>query len=286
MKAKDKNVIITGGSIGFGKALAEKFLSEGANVSICSRNEQQLFDTKSELTSKFPSQTILAKKCDVSIEKDVKEFITHSIDVFKTIHVLILNAGVYGPMGPIETVSLDEWKKSIDINLFGVLLPCRELIPHFKQNEFGKIIVLSGGGATSPMPNLSSYATAKAAVVRLIETLSKELYSYNVDVNAIAPGALSTRMMEQVINAGPEIVGDEFFKKNQNWKQNGATPMELGTNLAVYLSSSNSDGITGKLISAQWDDWKNFESHLDDLQNTDIYTLRRIVPEDRNKEWN
>jgi NAD(P)-dependent dehydrogenase (short-subunit alcohol dehydrogenase family) len=286
MKVKDKNVIITGGSIGFGKALAEKFLSEGANVLICSRNEQQLFDTKSELTSKFPNQTILAKKCDVSIEKDVKEFITYSIDVFKTIHVLILNAGVYGPMGPIETVSLDEWKKSIDINLFGVLLPCRELIPHFKQNEFGKIIVLSGGGATSPMPNLSSYATAKAAVIRLVETLSKELYSYNVDVNAIAPGALSTRMMEQVINAGPEVVGDEFFKKNQNWKQNGATPMELGTNLAVYLASSNSDGITGKLISAQWDDWKNFESHLDDLQNTDIYTLRRIVPEDRNKEWN
>ena len=286
MKAKNKNVLITGGTVGFGKALAEKFLNEGANISICSRNEQQLFDTQSELLSKFPNRIILVKKCDVSIEKDVKEFITHSIDVFKTIHVLILNAGVYGPMGPIETVSLDEWKKSIDINLFGVLLPCRELIPHFKQNEFGKIIVLSGGGATSPMPNLSSYATAKAAVVRLIETLSKELYSYNVDVNAIAPGALSTRMMEQVINAGPEIVGDEFFKKNQNWKQNGATPMELGTNLAVYLASSNSDGITGKLISAQWDDWKNFESHLDDLQNTDIYTLRRIVPEDRNKEWN
>lgn len=286
MKVKDKNVIITGGSIGFGKALAEKFLSEGANISICSRNEQQLFDTQSELISKFPNQTILAKKCDVSIEKDVKEFITHSIDVFKTIHVLILNAGVYGPMGPIETVSLDEWKKSIDINLFGVLLPCRELIPHFKQNEFGKIIVLSGGGATSPMPNLSSYATAKAAVIRLVETLSKELHSYNVDVNAIAPGALSTRMMDQVINAGPKIVGDEFFKKNQSWKQNGATSMELGTNLAVYLASPNSDGITGKLISAQWDDWKNFESHLDDLQNTDIYTLRRIVPEDRNKEWN
>ncbi len=286
MKIKDKNVIITGGSIGFGKSLAEKFLNEGANVSICSRNEIQLFDTQSELMSKFPNQIIIAKKCDVSIEKDVNEFITHSIDVFKTIHVLILNAGVYGPMGPIETVSLDEWKKSIDINLFGVLLPCRELIPHFKQNKFGKIIVISGGGATNPMPNLSSYATSKAAIVRLAETLSKELLSYNVDVNAIAPGALSTRMMDQIINAGPEIVGEEFFKKNQNWKQNGATPMELGTSLAVYLASSNSNGITGKLISAQWDDWKNFDDHLDDLQNTDIYTLRRIVPEDRNKKWN
>jgi 3-oxoacyl-[acyl-carrier protein] reductase len=286
MKTKDKNVIITGGTVGFGKALAEKFLSEGANVSICSRNEQQLFDVQSELLSKFPNQIILVKKCDVSIEKDVKEFISYSLDTFKTIHVLILNAGVYGPMGPIETVSLDEWRKSIDINLFGVLLPCRELIPHFKQNKYGKIIVLSGGGATNPMPNLSSYATAKAAVVRLVETLSKELSSYNVDINAIAPGAMSTRMMEQIINAGPDIVGDEFFKKNQNWKQNGATSMELGTNLAVYLSSDGSNGVTGKLISAQWDDWKNFGNHLDDLQNSDIYTIRRIVLEDRNKKWN
>jgi len=286
MKAKNKNVIITGGTVGFGKALAEKFLGEGANISICSRNEQQLFDTQSELLSKFPNRIILVKKCDVSIEKDVKEFIAYSLDTFKTIHVLILNAGVYGPMGTIETVSLDEWRKSIDINLFGVLLPCRELIPHFKQNKYGKIIVLSGGGATNPMPNLSSYATAKAAVVRLVETLSKELSSYNVDINAIAPGAMSTRMIEQIIDAGPEIVGDEFFKKNQNWKQNGATSMELGTNLAVYLSSDDSNGVTGKLISAQWDDWKNFGNHLNDLQNSDIYTIRRIVPEDRNKKWN
>ena len=92
MKAKNKNVIITGGTVGFGKALAEKFLNEGANISICSRNEQQLFDTQSELLSKFPNRIILVKKCDVSIEKDVKEFIAYSLDTFKTIHVLILNA--------------------------------------------------------------------------------------------------------------------------------------------------------------------------------------------------
>lgn len=284
MKLKNKNVIITGGSVGFGKALAEKFLSEGANISICSRNEQQLFDTQFELISKFPNQSILAKKCDVSNEQEVREYIKYSVDTFDTIHVLILNAGIYGPMGSIETVSLEEWKKTIDINLFGVLLPCRELIPHFKQNKSGKIIVLSGGGATNPMPNLSAYATSKAAVIRLMETLSKELLSYNIDINAIAPGALSTRMMEQVINAGPDVVGAEFYNKNKNWKQNGATPMELGTNLAVYLSSPDSNGVTGKLISAQWDNWINFGKYLEDLQNSDIYTIRRIVPEDRNKK--
>lgn len=284
MKLKNKNVIITGASIGFGKALAEKFLEEGANISICSRDEVKLNDTKKELTSKFPSNLIFSKKCDVSVENEVKTFIKQTIELFDKIDVIVLNAGVYGPIGPIETVSLDEWKKSIDINLYGVLIPCREIIPHFKKLNCGKIIVLSGGGATNPMPNLSSYASSKAAVVRLTETLSLELKKFNIDVNAIAPGALSTRLMDEIINAGPEVVGEDFFNKNKQWKENGATPMEFGTNLAVYLSNSNSNGITGKLISARWDNWENFHNYINDLKDSDIYTLRRIIPEDRNKK--
>ena len=284
MKLKNKNVIITGASIGFGKALAEKFLEEGANISICSRDEVKLNDTKKELTSKFPSNLIFSKKCDVSVENEVKIFIKQTIEVFNKIDVIVLNAGVNGPFGPFDQIPLDEWKKSIDINLFGVLIPCREIVNHFKENKQGKIIVLSGGGATSPMPNLSAYAASKSAVVRLSETLSKELLQYNIDVNAIAPGALSTRMTQRVLDAGPELVGEDFFKKNKQWKETGATPLEFGTDLAVYLASTESNGITGKLISAQWDNWKKLHEYIDVLKHSDIYTLRRIIPEDRNKK--
>jgi NAD(P)-dependent dehydrogenase (short-subunit alcohol dehydrogenase family) len=284
MKLKNKNVIITGASIGFGKALAEKFLEEGANISICSRDEVKLNDTKKELVSKFPSNLIFSKKCDVSVENEVKTFIKQTIEVFNKIDVIVLNAGVNGPFGPFDQIPLDEWKKSIDINLFGVLIPCREIVNHFKENKHGKIIVLSGGGATSPMPNLSAYAASKSAVVRLAETLSKELLQYNIDVNTIAPGALSTRMTQRVLDAGPELVGEDFFKKNKQWKETGATPLEFGTGLAVYLASTESNGITGKLISAQWDNWKKLHEYIDDLKDSDIYTLRRIIPEDRNKK--
>ena len=284
MKLKNKNVIITGASIGFGKALAEKFLEEGANISICSRDEVKLNDTKKELVSKFPSNLIFSKKCDVSVENEVKIFIKQTIEVFNKIDVIVLNAGVNGPFGPFDQIPLDEWKKSIDINLFGVLIPCREIVNHFKENKQGKIIVLSGGGATSPMPNLSAYAASKSAVVRLSETLSKELLQYNIDVNAIAPGALSTRMTQRVLDAGPELVGEDFFKKNKQWKETGATPLEFGTDLAVYLASTESNGITGKLISAQWDNWKKLHEYIDVLKHSDIYTLRRIIPEDRNKK--
>jgi len=198
----------------------------------------------------------------------------------------VLNAGIYGPMGPTESVPLDEWRRAIDINLFGVLLPSRAVIPHFKKANRGKIVILSGGGATNPLPNISSYAASKAAVVRLMETLAEELKSFHVDVNAIAPGALATRLVDEVLAAGPEKVGAAFFEKNKGWKEKGAVPLELGANLAVYLASAESDGITGKLISAQWDPWKDLQKHHDELAKSDIYCLRRIVPEDRGKKWN
>ena len=261
MKLKNLNALITGGSQGLGKVIAEHFLREGADVVICSRGEKDLLATRDELAKNFPSQK-----------------------VFGSLHALVLNAGIYGPMGATESVSLDEWRRAMDINLYGVLLPCRAVIPHFKKNGRGKIVVLSGGGATNPLPNISAYAASKAAVIRLMETLAEELKSFHVGVNAIAPGALATRLVDEVLAAGAEKVGASFFEKNKNWKEKGAVPLELGARVAVYLAGAESDGITGKLISAQWDPWEKLHEFKGDLGG-DIYTLRRIVPKDRGKTW-
>ncbi len=89
-----------------------------------------------------------------------------------------------------------------------------------------------------------------------------------------------------MLAAGPEKVGAAFFEKNKQWKEKGATPLDLGAGLAVYLASKESDGITGKLISAQWDPWKTLQKHREELAKSDIYCLRRIVPEDRGQKWN
>jgi NAD(P)-dependent dehydrogenase (short-subunit alcohol dehydrogenase family) len=284
MKLKGLNALITGGSQGLGQEIATHFLREGANIVLCARTEKDLFAARDALARQFPSQKVLAKTCDVSSEPQVNGLVTFALRELGSLQALVLNAGIYGPMGAVESVSLDEWRQAMDINLYGVLLPCRALIPHFKKNGRGKIIVLSGGGATSPMPNISAYAASKAAVVRLMETVAEELRPYGVDVNAIAPGALATRLVDEVLAAGPDKVGQVFYEKNQQWKATGATPLSLGASTAVYLTSAQSDGITGKLISVQWDPWERLHEFKNDL-NGDIYTLRRIVPRDRGKTW-
>jgi len=280
-----RNAIITGASQGLGKVIAEHFIRAGANVVLCARSKADLAATQKELAKISRKQKVLAHLCDVSDESQVNDIVEFAQSELGSVQVLVANAGVYGPMGPTESVDLAEWRHALDINLLGVLLPSRALIPHFKKAGYGKIVVLSGGGATNPLPNISCYAASKAAAVRLMETLAEELRDFHVDVNGVAPGALKTRLVDQVLAAGPGKVGKAFFAKNKKWAEEGATPLELGASLCVYLASKASDGITGKLISAQWDPWRTLHEHRDELAKSDLYCLRRIVPEDRGKKW-
>jgi NAD(P)-dependent dehydrogenase (short-subunit alcohol dehydrogenase family) len=285
MNLQGLHALITGGSQGLGRAIAKQFLEEGADVALCARNAAELEATRAELAAAFPSRRVLARPCDVSDEAQVSDLAGFALRELGSVEVLVLNAGVYGPMGPTESVDLAAWRQAMDINLYGVLLPCRALVPHFKRAGAGKIVILSGGGATNPLPNISAYAASKAAVVRLMETLAEELRPHHVDVNAIAPGALATRLVDEVLAAGPEKVGRAFYEKNLKWKREGATPLDLGAALAVYLAGTESDGITGRLISAQWDPWRTLHQHREELAGSDIYCLRRIVPEDRGRKW-
>ncbi len=188
-------------------------------------------------------------------------------------------------MGPIEDVDWVEWMRAVEINLYGTVLPCRALLPHLRESGSGKIINISGGGATNPLPRISAYAASKAAVVRFTETLAEEVRGTGIDVNAVAPGALNTRLMDEVVAAGPDRVGAEFHQRMVRIQQQGGTPLETGAGLCVFLASPDSDGITGKLISAVWDPWKSLPEHLQELDKSDIYTLRRIVPKDRGSWW-
>jgi NAD(P)-dependent dehydrogenase (short-subunit alcohol dehydrogenase family) len=191
---------------------------------------------------------------------------------------------VYGPKAALEDAAWDEWVRAVEINLYGAVLMCRAVLPHFKQRRYGKIVQLSGGGATNPLPRISAYAASKAAVVRFAETLAEEVRGEGIDVNSIAPGALNTRLLDEVLEAGPEAVGQSFFARAQRQKEQGGAPLDRGAALAVFLGSAQSDGITGKLLSAVWDPWEALPGHAADLEG-DVYTLRRIVPKDRGMTW-
>lgn len=281
-KLVGKVALITGASQGLGYQIAKRFASEGANLIICSRSKNEIEDVVSEFSQDLGSdQRIYGVDCDVSVQVEVDRLFELIENKFGNLDVLVNNAGIYGPLGPIEDNEWSKWVKAIEVNLIGSAYVMRKSIEVMKKQNSGKIIQLSGGGATQPHPNASSYAASKAAVVRLAETLALEVAVFGIEINSIAPGAMNTRLFEQVIEAGADLVGQEFYEKTLKQKESGGSGFDNATSLAVFLACGESNGISGKLISAIWDDWEHFPKSIDALNSSDIYTIRRITEQER-----
>jgi NAD(P)-dependent dehydrogenase (short-subunit alcohol dehydrogenase family) len=274
--------LITGGARGLGLEIARAYLREGARIVICSRSVAALAAAQEELSA---AGEVHAHAADVSVPEAAQELVAFAAEKLGGLDILVNNAGVYGPKGAIDEIVWAQWVRAIEINLMGSVLPARFALGHLRQSERGKVVQLSGGGATSPLPMLSAYAASKAAVVRFAETLAHEVAGDGIDVNAIAPGALNTTMLDEVLEAGPKAVGEAFYAKAVEQRDNGGTPLTHGAELAVYLGSRRSDGISGRLLSAVWDPWEELEQHAETLEESDIYTLRRIVPAERGEGW-
>jgi len=281
---KKKTFIITGANQGLGLEIAKHFYRMGANIILCSRNKKKLLKVIQTFKKKS-NQIIIAEKCDVSKTKEVDLFFNKIFKQFKSIDVLINNAGIYGPKGRLENAPWKDFKKTLEINLFGSIYFIKKIIPYFKKRKKGKIIQIAGGGAASPLPYFSAYATSKAGIVRFVENISKELNPYKIDINAIAPGPINTRMLDEVLKEHPNNVGKEFYKKSLMQKKNGGTDIKKILNCLEFLSHKKSDKISGKLISVLWDNWKNFDKFKKILKSSDIGNLRRITGRERNKTF-
>jgi 3-oxoacyl-[acyl-carrier protein] reductase len=285
MMLAGRSALVTGASIGFGAAIAERFVAAGASVMLCARNAVELEAHRSRLATHYPDARVHARSADIADEKQIDLLFAESVSAFGKLDILVNNAGIYGPMGPIDKIDWGEWVQAIAINLTGTVYCARKAVELFKRSRYGKIINISGGGATNPLPGISAYAASKAGIVRFTETLALEVKDDGIDVNAVAPGALATRLTDQLILAGPEKVGSALYDRMLKVKSDGGTPLDIGAELCVYLASADSDGLTGRLIAAQWDPWPFAEPAKRDIAESDIYTLRRIVPIDRGKSW-
>jgi 3-oxoacyl-[acyl-carrier protein] reductase len=285
MRLAGRVAIITGAGQGLGAAIADHFLAEGATVSLCARSAADLDGQRQHLAARHAGDRILTTVTDVKSEAEVDNLFGRTLDRFGRLDVLVNNAGIYGPMGSVETVDWSAWVDAIGINLIGTAYCTRTAIPIFKARRYGKIINLSGGGATKPLPGLSAYAASKAAVVRLTETVALELKDFSIDVNAVAPGALATRLTDQLIAAGPDRVGAVLHAQMVKLKAEGGVPLARGAELCVYLASEQSDGLTGRLIAAPWDPWPFDAAVRGHLVDGDVYTLRRVEPADRQLAW-
>jgi 3-oxoacyl-[acyl-carrier protein] reductase len=279
-----RKAIITGANRGLGLEIARRFLAAGADIAICARDEELLTAEAAALT-KLGQGRVVHDKLDVTSEADCRRFVERAIAELGYLDVLVNNAGIYGPMGPIETVDWAKWVDAVQINLMGSVIMSRCVLGHMKARGRGSIIQISGGGATNPLPGISAYAASKAAIVRFIETLSQEVKAFGIDANAIAPGALNTRLLDEVLAAGPEKVGKEFYERSVAQGRDGGIPLSKGADLVVFLASDAARGITGKLISALWDKWEEWPKHAQELASSDVYTLRRITGRERGQNW-
>lgn len=280
----NKTCLITGASKGLGEFLSHQFWDAGFNLCIVARNKVGLEKVANALPER-KGQKIVSLVCDLSDSNQTLELSAKVMSSFPSLDVLINNAAIQGPLGPLWKNDFSFWEKTIQVNLLAPVSLCRNLSPWMQETGGGSIINLSGGGATGPRANFSAYATAKAGLVRFSETLAEETRSQGVRVNCIAPGAMKTAMLAEVLDKGAFVTGDrEFAIANKTFTEGGAS-MGRVAELALFLASSASNGITGKLISAIWDDWERWPEHLDELSSSDAYTLRRIAGRDRGFEW-
>ena len=285
MKFKNKNVIITGSTGGFGTSLAIKYFQEGANLILIGRTLKKLNKLKSELEkNKIKNQFVITIELDFLNLSLIPKVIIKELKRISKIDVLINCAAIQGPIGKSWENNFKEWEKTFNINFYSTMLVTNTILPIMLKKNKGSIINLSGGGSTSSRPDFSSYAISKTALVRYTEILADELSNTSIKVNSIAPGVMATNMIKQVIksknkinNINEVISAKKVFLEGDN--------MKSAINLCIFLSTNESNGISGKLISAAWDPWDKFARYKSSIANSDIYTLRRIIPEDRGMNW-
>ncbi len=272
MSKSNYKIVITGGGSGIGAALALELDSVGHSVIICGRRVERLKEVATQ------SKNITFFKCDVSNEKNViafKHFVGEQHDY---IDVLINCAGLFGAIGRFDQTDSKLWKKTIDINLYGTYLVTKHFLHLLLRSNVKKIINLSGGGAFGTFPNFGAYAVSKAAVVRFSENIACELADLGVQVNCLAPGFVATEIHDATLKAGLKKAGAAHYKETKTKLKVGAVSMQIPINCIKFLISSESNGLSGKTISAGFDKWgtTEFKQSINEMSNSELYTLRRI----------
>lgn len=276
--------LITGASRGLGRVLSQYFWHQGWNLILVARNKQGLIEIIRSLGER-KDQSADAIVADLTDPGGAVRVIEEARSLVQTLDVLINNAAIQGAVGSLWENDWDKWLETLQVDLLAPVALCRMVASWMLDNGGGSIINLSGGGAAGPRANFSAYATAKAGLVRFSETLAEELKPYNVRVNCIAPGAMRTAMLEEIVAKGEKAAGKKEYEMAVRVLREGGESMWRVAELCHFLSSDVGAGITGKLISAVWDDWERWPEHLNELRAGDVYTLRRITGRDRGFSW-
>lgn len=256
---KGKTAVITGASGGIGRVIVEHFLREGANVAAADIKRPGARDQK-----------LLCVKADITKPGSVNSLMRRTAARFGRIDVLVNAAGVQKPIGDLTRVKTSDWIRCVMTNIAGTMLCCKAVIPLMKKRG-GSIINFSGGGATFPRANFSAYGTSKAAIVRFTETIAEEFRKHGIRVNAVSPGSVYTGMMQEIIDAGKDS-GESDYRGALKVRAGGGNSPEAAARLCAFLASDAARKVSGKLLSAVWDD----PATIIKSSGSSLFTMRRI----------
>lgn len=244
-----KTAFVTGASQGIGRQIAITLAEEGANVALAARSDG-IYETD-EL---IESDDTLPVETDVADEASVEDSIAATVDEFDSLDVLVNNAGIAGPTAPVEEVTVEEWEKTLDVNLKGMFLTVKHAVPHLRERERGSIVNISSISGKRPLARRTPYTASKMGVIGLTRTLAFELGDDDVNVNAICPGAVKGERINNVIEKQAEQLGVSFEEaKRQVITDDQALdeiidPEDIA-DMVAYLASESGRHITAQDIS-------------------------------------
>lgn len=238
MRLEGKVAIITGGTGGIGKCVARKFLEEGAKVVLVDLVEESLEKAKEELAS---LGEVLTVRADVTKEEDVKRYVQTTVDKFGKIDIFFNNAGIEGKVAPITEQKVEDFDQVMAVNVRGVFLGMKHVLPVMKEQGYGSIINTSSVAGLHGSPGVSPYIASKHAVVGLTKAAAVEFAEYNIRINSIHPSPVNTRMMRSL---------EKGLKTDQETLSQSIPLGRYGepadiANLVLFLASDESEYITG-----------------------------------------
>lgn len=252
--------------MGIGLACSHELARRGARVVVVARGDEAI-----KVPDRLTGEGHEGVRLDVADEAAWLAAM-EAIDAGGQLNGLVAAAGVLGPIGALEDVEPEDFVRTIAIDLIGTVLALRHALPRLEATS-GRAVTFSGGGATSPLPGFDAYAAAKVAVVRLTENVAA---AGRIEMNSVAPGFVRTRIHDQTLAAGPEVAGAAYYQSTREQLRSGGFPASEAADLVAFLLSPQAKGITGRLISAQWDPWRDprFQQRL--REDPDLGRLRRI----------